>query len=72
MAIATPSENIKSIYTASNPWGYRYNVNHPVINELYLRFKKWKGLPLSSPLSNEMRAEFEKYVDGAFASNNVL
>lgn len=50
------------IYTESNPYGYRLNVNHPKVNELYRRFKVWKGIPYTSPMSDTERFEFEEYV----------
>ena len=58
----------KSIYNDGNPYGYRYNVNHPKINELYRRYKKWKGIPSNFPMSNEQRLEFECYIDGLIAN----
>jgi len=60
--------NGKSIYNENALFGFRYNVNHPYINNLYRRYKKWKGIPESSPMSNEQRREFEIYLDGLFSS----
>lgn len=57
-----------SIFSFGNPFGYKYNVNHPKINDLYRRYKKWKGIPESSPMSNEQRREFERYIDGLLFS----
>ena len=45
-----------------NKYGFRLNINHPRINELYRRFKEWKSLPANLPLDNEQRLEFENYV----------
>lgn len=62
-----------SIYTQGSPlsFGYKYNVNHPLINDLYRRYKKWKGIPESSPMSNAQRADFESYIDKYLAENEI-
>lgn len=52
-----------SIYCPMNPYGYRYNVNHPKINELYRRYLDWKGIVKRPPTDAERR-EFERYIDG--------
>lgn len=49
------------IYAGNNPWGYRYNINHPKISELYIRFLRWKGI-IGAPSDRE-RKEFEEYMD---------
>lgn len=59
-----------SVLATPNPYGYRYNVNHPYINELYRRYKKWKDIPQSDPMSNEQRKEFEAYVDSIFSERD--
>lgn len=51
-----------SIYCSPNPYGYRYNVNHPKINELYHRYLKWKGI-VGRPMTDKERYEFESYID---------
>jgi hypothetical protein len=61
------TNKVRSIYTEGYSFGYRYNVNHPFINDLYRRYKKWKNIPEASPMSNEERHEFEKYLDDFFA-----
>lgn len=50
------------IYAKPNPWGYKLNVNHPTINELYRRYKVWKGYAPNFPLSDKQRIEFENYI----------
>lgn len=55
-----------NIYIDNNKYDYRYNLNHPKINELYYRYKKWKGIPRDFPLSDEQRFDFEKYLDDLF------
>lgn len=53
-----------SIYTENNPYGYKYNINHPKVNELYRRYKVWKGYPVQYPLTDAQRKDFESYLDG--------
>ena len=45
-----------------NPYSYILNINHPVIHPLYMRFKRWKGIPVYCPLSDTERIEFEEYM----------
>lgn len=52
-----------SIYCTGNPWGYRYNVNHPKIRELMQRYIVWKGIA-KRPMTDAERLDFEKYLDG--------
>ena len=54
----------ESVYAVANPYGYRYNINHPRINQLYRRYKMWKGL--CRPLTDAERHDFERYLDGLF------
>ena len=53
-----------SIYAEYNPYGYKYNINHPKVNELYRRYKVWKGYAVNYPLTDEQRKGFESYLDG--------
>lgn len=45
-----------------NKYGFKLNINNARINELYRRYKAWKGLPVNLPIDDEQRREFEKYV----------
>ena len=45
-----------------NPQGFRLNINEPRINDLYRRYKAWKGLTGHFPITDEQRFEFERYV----------
>lgn len=58
-----------SIYCAPNKYGYRYNVNHPFINDLLLRYLRWKHIPVNLPMTNQERWDFEQYVDSLFENN---
>ena len=51
-----------SIYCAPNKYGFRLNLRHPKINELYRRYKAWKGYAPHLPLSDNERREFENYI----------
>lgn len=53
-------EKPNGIFTVQNPWGYRFNINHPKVKLLYERFKKWKGI--SGAPSDKQRREFEEYL----------
>lgn len=59
------NSKLVSIYCKHNAYGYRYNINHPRISDLYNRFRKWKNID-SRPLTDSERFEFEKYLDGIF------
>lgn len=45
-----------------NPYGYTLNINHPAVYPLYMRYKRWKGIPVWCPMSDEERMEFEHYL----------
>ena len=49
------------MYNDGNPYGYKLNVNHPRIRELYDRYKKWKGIDGRPPTDQE-RFEFESMI----------
>lgn len=46
-----------SIYTKPNPYGYKLNINHPLIRPHYERYKVKCETPI---LSDEQRLEFER------------
>ena len=54
--------SVSSLYIQDNIYGYRMNIAHPMIQELYRRYKRWKKIPVWCPLSDEERREFENYV----------
>lgn len=49
-----------SIYAKPNPYGYRFNVNHPRILPLY---EKYKGKAGERILSDKQRMHFESLVE---------
>ncbi len=51
-----------AMFLTNNKYGFRLNLNNARINELYRRYKAWKGLPQQMPLSDKQRHEFESYV----------
>ena len=54
-----------------NPYGYRLNINHKRINELYRRYKAWKGLATNMPITDNQRREFEGYVLRMLGGENI-
>lgn len=54
----TPTEDI---YAHNNPYGFKLNINHPRINDLYKRYKKYKGI-VGRPPRDDERREFESMV----------
>lgn len=62
-----------SIYTSGNKmsFGYKYNVNHPFINQLLQDYKKRNGIAPNIPMSNAQRKEFDCYVDKFFAEQEI-
>lgn len=66
------TNNAISIYTTGKySFGYKYNVNHPIINELYKRYKEQHGIAQNFPMSNAQRADFESYLDKYFAEHEL-
>lgn len=57
-----------SVYAKANPYGYRLNVNHPVIRQLYERYKEKTG---ESILSDMQRFKFEQYILDKIARKEV-
>lgn len=45
-----------------NPYGYLLNINHPAVYPLYMRYKRWKEIPVWCPMSDKERIEFENYL----------
>lgn len=61
MAYDTQPTPSPSMYNEDNPYGFKLNVNHPRINALWKRFKKYKGIDGRPPTDDERR-EFERTV----------
>ena len=51
-----------NVFNENNPYGYRLNINHPKVHELYRGYMRWKELPPHFPLSDAERLEFEEMV----------
>ena len=45
-----------------NPYGYKINVNHPMIRPLFAAFHKHIGIPESVPITHTQRFMFEAMV----------
>lgn len=48
------------LFCSPNKYGYRLNVNHPLINKIYKRYKKKNNIARRIPLSDKQRLEFEQ------------
>lgn len=59
------------VYTRDNPYGYTFNVNHPIIKKIYERYKERKGLSGSYPVSDAERRRFDWYI-GKLIDEGVL
>ena len=59
------------MFVKNNPYGYKLNLNHPKIRELYYRYKEWKNISTNCPLSDAERFEFERYVIENFEKQGV-
>lgn len=57
-----PQEQPQSLYTQGNPYGYRLNLRHPLVQKLYDRYKERLGISRSTPLSDSERLDFEERV----------
>ena len=55
-----------TIYANPNPYGYKLNINHPLISPHYERFKVKCNTPI---LSDEQRFEFERLMIAALEKN---
>lgn len=49
------------ILAQNNRYGYRLNINHPIVFQLYTRYRKWLKIPdhTGFPLSDNERFDFE-------------
>jgi hypothetical protein len=61
----------RGIFTKDNPYGFLYDINHPVIGELYRRYKARRGLPSDKGISDAERRRFEWYIS-KLIDNGVL
>lgn len=59
MSTIKPQYVDKSIYMDHNPYGFIFNINHPLINHLYRQYKINHGLPGHFPVSDLERKRFE-------------
>ena len=66
------NNNTDSMLLNNNAYGFKVNINHPVINDLYRRYKAWKGLAVQYPLSDKQRLEFEAYILPKIFSGSIF
>lgn len=50
----------ETVFANRNVYGYRYNINHPKVRELYQRYCNWKRI--NRPMTDEERFDFEAYI----------
>ena len=55
-----------TVYANPNPYGYKLNINHPLIRPHYERFKRKCNTPI---LSDAQRFEFERLMIAALEKN---
>lgn len=56
----------------NNPYGFRLNVNHPLIRKIYWRYKEKNGIPRRFPLSDNERFDFEEVTIAWLIKYNYL
>ena len=49
-----------NIWASPNPWGYRFNINHPNVKRAYKRYQQEHGLNTSIPMTDAQRHDFEQ------------
>ena len=53
----------QDLCTQGNPYGYRYNVNHPWVNPIYREYSREIGVPYGFALTDLQRRGFDLYMD---------
>ena len=61
MAYDTQPTPTPPMYNEDNPYGFKLNINHPRVAELWKRFEKYKGIGGRPPRDDERR-EFESMI----------
>lgn len=49
------------MYVTKNKYGFRLNVNNPIVSRALSAYKKERGLPERYPLDDEERVRFEEW-----------
>ena len=60
------------ILAQNNRYGYRLNVNHPIVFQLYTRYREWLKIPAGFPLSDNERFDFEDKAITRLVENKYL
>lgn len=61
----------KSALLQDHPYGYKYNINHPTIAEMYDHYKQSRGLPMHYPISDKARKTFEEIIARLIAAGKI-
>lgn len=51
------------LYAHGNPYGYRYNVNHPWVQPIYREYCRGIGARSGYPLTDLQRRGFDQYLE---------
>lgn len=60
------------ILAQNNHYGYRLDINHPIVNQLYNRYREWLKIPATFPLSDNERFDFEDKAIKRLVENKYL
>lgn len=63
---------VVNIWAGSNPWGYRFNVNHSMIKSLYKRYQQAHGLDTTLPMTDAQRHDFERQVYDYLSKKGII
>ena len=47
------------IWAGANPYGYRFNINHPNVKRAYKEYQRRHGLDIHIPMTDAQRRAFE-------------
>lgn len=62
----------KGIFCRDNPYGFIYDVNHPLMNHLYRQYKQRHGLPEHFPISDRERHRFETVISRMIEAGAII
>lgn len=49
-----------SIWAGVNEYGYRFNLNHPRVKQLYVQYQREHSLDINIPMTDAQRLAFER------------
>ena len=54
------TQRVVNLWASPNPWGYRFNINHPTVNRLYKEYQQQHGLDVRISMTDAQRHAFEE------------